>query len=408
MRSVQTLAAVLVATLVSGVASAASASDLAVVGAKVYPAPDAPAITNAVLLVHDGRIQVIGPRGAVTIPAGAAILDETGKVITAGFWNNHVHLLTPILIDEKNQTDAALTLELDRMFTRWGFTTVFDLASTTATASDLRRRVEAGVVAGPNILTVGEPFYPPHGTPSYAKPIYEQYHLPSAEIQSIPEAVARVDRQVAQGVNGIKLFTGAVEGASGVLPMPLDDARAISAEAHRLGRPVFAHPSNQAGLDVAVDGGVDILAHVAPLSGPWTPAFIDRLKARHMALIPTLMLFQVYPSSETPMEVALQQLKAQADSGGDILFGTDAGFMDVYDPTAEYSLMGRVLDWRAILASLTSTPARRFGQADRRGRLAPGMIADFVVLNGDPAEDVTNFAKVRAVFRGGKVISGAP
>jgi len=220
--------------------------------------------------------------------------------------------------------------------------------------------------------------------------------------------VARVDRQVAQGVNGIKLFTGAVEGASGVLPMPLDDARAISAEAHRLGRPVFAHPSNQAGLDVAVDGGVDILAHVAPLSGPWTPAFIDRLKARHMALIPTLMLFQVYPSSETPMEVALQQLKAQADSGGDILFGTDAGFMDVYDPTAEYSLMGRVLDWRAILASLTSTPARRFGQADRRGRLAPGMIADFVVLNGDPAEDVTNFAKVRAVFRGGKVISGAP
>jgi len=118
MRSVQTLAAVLVATLVSGVASAASASDLAVVGAKVYPAPDAPAITNAVLLVHDGRIQVIGPRGAVTIPAGAAILDETGKVITAGFWNNHVHLLTPILIDEKNQTDAALTLELDRMFTR--------------------------------------------------------------------------------------------------------------------------------------------------------------------------------------------------------------------------------------------------------------------------------------------------
>jgi len=171
-RSSRGFAAVLVAAVIGGAAaSSAAASDLVIVGATVYPAPDAPVITNAALLVHDGRIQAIGPRGSVRIPAGATVVDETGKVITAGFWNNHVHLLTPTLIGEKTQTDAALTGELDRMFTRWGFTTVFDLASTSATAGDIRRRIEAGVVAGPNILTVGEPFFTPHGTPSNARPI---------------------------------------------------------------------------------------------------------------------------------------------------------------------------------------------------------------------------------------------
>ena len=58
------------------------------------------------------------------------------------------------------------------------------------------------------------------------------------------------------------------------------------------------------------------------------------------------MLFEVYPDPRTPIDTGLQQLKAQADWGGDVIFGTDPGFMEVYDPTQEYRLMARVLDWK--------------------------------------------------------------
>jgi len=385
-------------------AGMAQAADLGIVGVKIYPSPTAAPIADAVILIHDGLIVQIGRRGRTPIPAGYTVLDRTGDIVTAGFWNSHVHLIAPQLLDP-NSSSAALSHVLQSMFTRWGFTTVFDLASTMETANAIRSQVDAGRVDGPHVLTVGAPFYPHSGTPVYAIDIYRKYHLPSAEIQSIPQAVARVDQQAQQGANGIKLFTGAiVNGDIGVLVMPADQVRAIADEAHRQGLPVFAHTSDKAGLDVAVDNGVDIIAHIAPLAGPWGPDFIARLKARHIALIPTLTLFVVEPDSSTSIDVGLQQVKAQAESGGDILFGTDAGFMEVYDTTQEYQLMGRVLDWRAILASLTTTPARRFGQAGQAGRVETGLRADLVVLDGDPAKDVANFAKVRDVIQSGRLI----
>jgi imidazolonepropionase-like amidohydrolase len=57
-----------------------------------------------------------------------------------------------------------------------------------------------------------------------------------------------------------------------------------------------------------------------------------------------------------------------------------------------------------ILASLTTAPAQRWNEADRRGRVAPDLDADLVVLAGDPADDVANFARVRCTFRGGALI----
>jgi imidazolonepropionase-like amidohydrolase len=57
-----------------------------------------------------------------------------------------------------------------------------------------------------------------------------------------------------------------------------------------------------------------------------------------------------------------------------------------------------------ILASLTTAPAERWKESAKRGRVAPGLDADLVVLEADPADDVRNFAKVRCVFRGGELI----
>jgi imidazolonepropionase-like amidohydrolase len=109
------------------------------------------------------------------------------------------------------------------------------------------------------------------------------------------------------------------------------------------------------------------------------------------------------------MDDAVAQVHAFAASGGEILFGTDVGYTDAYDTEEEYRLMARAgMDYRAILASLTTNPARRFGDAGRRGRVAAGEEADLVVLAADPASDVTAFSRVRYTLRAGKTIYASP
>jgi imidazolonepropionase-like amidohydrolase len=92
--------------------------------------------------------------------------------------------------------------------------------------------------------------------------------------------------------------------------------------------------------------------------------------------------------------------------GGTILFGTDVGFQSKYDTTQEYEFMGRAMSWREILASLTTSPSEFF-KSPNEGKVAKGMRADLVVLDGDPAHDVRNFAKVSAAIRDGQVIYSA-
>lgn len=393
-------------------ATNAFAADLALVGAKIYPSPTSPAIEDGVVVVRDGKIAAVGARAKVKVPAGAQVQDLKGAVVTAGFWNSHVHLIAPPLLNAKTLPDPALEGFMDRMFNPWGFTTVFDIASAMSSANDIRGRIAAGKVRGPHILTVGEPFFPDHGTPIYVADLYRTTGLASPEIKDIASATARAEHQIGEGADGVKLFTGAIVGGKiGVLPMPVDQAKALSAVAHKQDRPVFAHPSDQAGLDAAIEGGADILAHSAHDAGPFSPELVARLKARNMALVPTLTLFDVDGRSPGEsdesharyMAVVLQQVKAVKDAGLDILFGTDVGYIDVVDTTTEYRLMGQVMTWREILASLTTTPARRFGKAAETGQVAPGLAADLVVLDADPAKDVTAFAKVRETLRGGVV-----
>jgi imidazolonepropionase-like amidohydrolase len=394
----------------------ANAADWALTHARIYPAPDAAPIADGTILIRDGRIAAVAATGAARVPRDAVRIDLHGGIVTAGFWNSHVHLMTPPLLNAAKHSDAELSQALTQMLTRWGFTTVFDIASLLANSNEIRRRIAAGQVTGPTILTVGDPFYPKGGTPIYVKQFMKDNGFPDEEILNLPDAVARAHRQIHEGADGVKLFAGAIVGGKiGVLPMPLDQARALVEAAHAEGKPVFAHPSNLAGLTVSMDSGVDILAHTTPMTGPWPPDLTARISAHHMALIPTLTLFEVEakkfgePAQELQrdLDAGVQQVSAYAKAGGQILFGTDVGYIDVFDTTEEYRQLARTLDWRQILKTLTVAPAKRFGYAEHKGRLAPGMDADLVVLDGDPSKDVTAFARVRLTVRGGQTIYDA-
>lgn len=412
MRIHAVLAILLLWTFVSNPSS--FASDLALVHAKVYPSPTDLPIEDGTILEHNGRIRALGPSANIKVPRLAravTVLDCHGLVVTAGFWNSHVHIFTPGLLHAEKQPSGEISSQLDQMLTRWGFTTVFDIASVLDNTNNIRRRIATGQIRGPRILTVGEPFYPKGGTPIYVKGFLEDNHIPSAEVQSTPQALERLRQQIRDGADGIKIFSGSIT-AEGVLPMSTDLARAIVSEAHRAGKPVFAHPSNAEGIEVAIQSGVDILAHTAPMSGDWTPDFVERLKAAHLALIPTLTLFDVEAKkakvsaeeNEMWIKQAVQELKTYSDAGGQVLFGTDVGYIDQFDTAEEFQLMSRAgMSFQQILASLTTNPATRFGYSSHSGRIAKGMDADLVVLDGDPARDVTAFSKVHQVIRGGKL-----
>ena len=397
---------VLAATCATTFAQPRAQSALALIGGRVYAAPDAAPLPAAVVLIESGRITAVGPRGRISIPDGTRTLDCTDLSIVAGFQNSHVHFTDPRRwADASSKPATRLTADLQEMLTRYGFTTVVDTASDLASTSALRRRIESGDVHGPRILTAGSALYPADGVPYYVRdtvPVDVVRILPQPALPHDAEGVVR--GQISAGADLVKLFTGSWVQRGVVKPMQLDVATAAVREAHRLGKPVFAHASNVAGLEVAIRSGLDVLAHPIDDTRGLTNGHLKQLVRHRIAMVPTLVLFR----GDTDV---VDEVRNFARHGGDILFGTDVGYLPNFDTADEFRLMSAAgLGWREILASLTTTPARRFGEATARGRVAPGMAADLVVLAANPRADVLepeSFARVRYTIRGGRVIYDA-
>ncbi len=410
--------AVMIAVLVAACArgemttrptTASAPGVIALVGGRVQPAPDAPALADGVVLIERGLITAVGARNDVRVPAGARVLDCAGATVTAGFWNSHVHFTQRVWDDADSAPAERLAAGLRAMLTSYGVVRVVDTGSNLPNTMALRRRIEAGEIPGPAILTAGGGFVPENGSPYYLLPA----RLP--ELTRPEMADAMVGRMIDAGADVIKLFTGSWATRDTIVVMPVEIVRAAAEAAHRRGKLVFAHPSNSAGARVAIEGGVDVLAHTFPTErdGPWDRSLPGRMRERGMALVPTLKLWP-YEGGKLAVPPAVvervlangeAQVRAFADLGGQILFGTDVGYMTEYDPTDEYVYLQRAgLSYAQILATLTTAPAARLGMAARAGRVAPGLAADLVVVQGDPARDIRALGRVRYTLRGGAVI----
>jgi imidazolonepropionase-like amidohydrolase len=397
------------AMLIMGVAAAglfaqtAALTVTALVGGRVIASPELLPVEDATVLIVGGRITGVGPRGTVTVPPGARVIDCRNMVLVAGFQNSHVHFTEDRWVESASQPAAKLAAQLQTMLTSYGFTTVVDTGSFLDNTVALRKRVGTDEVAGPRILTAGWPLYPPDGIPYYLK----DGSIPADLLKLLPqpstgaEATSVVVRNVEGGADIIKLFTGSWVTNQRVLPMPADPAAAAVQEAHRRGRLVFAHTSSVAGLEVTLAASVDVMAHALDDTRGLTSEHFRRMKQQNVGLIPTLTLFA---ESENASAI-FREVVDYATLGGEILFGTDVGYHQMYNPRLEYESLNKAgLSWTQILASLTTSPARRFNEGNRRGQIAPGMDADIVVLGTDPRDGWQAFADVRYTIRGGKVI----
>ena len=392
---------------------APTAPVMALIGGRVQPSPEAAPIADGVVLVQGGRITAVGTRDQVRVPAGATVLDCTGGTVTAGFWNTHVHFIEPQWRSAATAPAEQLAGALRAMLTSYGVVGVLDTGSYLQDTLVLRRRIESGEIDGPAILTAGSGFAPERGSPFYILPA----RIPElARVDDVSMVEAELDR----GADVVKLFTGSFARRDAIVVMPVEIVRAAADVAHRRGKLVVAHPSNSAGARAAIEGGADILVHTFPtaLDGrPWDRALPGMMIERRMAMAPTLKLFPFeLRRAGLPTDIvnrvlgnAQAQLRAFAEGGGQVLFGTDVGYMTDYDPTDEYVLMQQAgLSYAQILAALTVAPAERFGRAAVAGRLRPGADADITVVAGDPERDIRALAAVRYTVRAGRVIYRRP
>jgi len=381
-------------------ASPAPAGSLAIVDARVYPSATAAPLSHASVLMEDGKIVAVGER--VSIPPGAEVIRGEGCTVLAGFLNCHIHFTEPKWGDAATQPAQKLGDQLQSMLTRSGFTTVVDCGSLLANTVALRRRIGTGEIPGPRILTAGIPIYPPDGIPFYVKESLPPEILKLLQPPTDPKAAAAAAvTNLQNGADFVKLFTGSWASPEAVVPMPEPIARAAVTAAHANHRLVFSHPSNLAGVQVAIDSGVDVLAHTPDDTRGIDDAVLQKMVARHMAMIPTLKLF----SGSRHIAEIRQTVRRFHELGGELMFGTDTGYLTDYDMSEEFRQLGEAgLDMRDILRMLTENPARRFGVQRKQGQVAPGMIADLTVLQSDPSADLTAFLRVRYTIRGGHVI----
>ena len=376
--------------------------DLLVTKATLYASPGEAPLRDATVLIRDGRVASVTAGQPLHAPDTVRRLDASGRAVTAGLWNCHVHFVDPRLASAPQQV-------IDDMLLRYGFTSVVDTGSVAHDTFRLRRAIVDGTLRGPKIVMANGMFVYTDGTPSYLpKGLLPELH----DAAGAPRAVNAV---LDAGSEGIKIFTGSFQTPEHTILMPPAIIAAVTETAHARGAFVVAHPTSLAGVVNAVMNGVDVLAHTAPPAGRFDEGLIEEMIARGVAMVPTLKLWRwelgrfnvPRPVIDRFLEHGMTQVRQLHAAGGELLFGTDVGYVTDFDPREEYELLERAgLDFATILKMLTTVPARRFGDGET-GTVREGAAGDLVVFAEDPAASPANFSRAAHVVRGGAIVYSA-
>jgi len=376
------------------------AGDLIIENARVWAHPAEQISEPRTLVVRNG---IIGDDPATL---GTPVLDAAGRVVTAGFINSHVHLTERDWAHARSKSAAELQGSLDDMFLSRGFTTVLDLSSSPLDTNALIRRIEAGELRGPRIITSGTGIRPWRGLAFYIRestPWYLRWANPGPPTGL--GARVTVALQAKMGAGLTKLFTGSYVERDRIKPMNVSVARAAADAAHRRGMRVLAHPSNREGTRIALDAGVDALAHV-PDETEGTHDLLVDAAARGTRVIPTLHMFESTVTADESYNAPIRDaLRVFLRAGGKVMFGTDVGYMPDRDTRSEFIAMHKSgMTTADILHSLTVEPALFLGTTDA-GQIRAGAPADLVMLDSTHRNlEPEDLADVAAVVRDGSVI----
>ena len=378
----------------------AVAQNVAIADATIYLSPGAKAKAHTTILIYAGKIASIGSK--LRIPSGVQVVPCDGCIVFAGFWNSHVHFTGAQWDGAASRPAEELTRDTQAMLTHSGFSTVVDIASDPNDTVVLRRRIQNGEVAGPNIYTSGFALFPPHGIPFYLDDLPEKMRAKLEQPNTPAAAVEAVRENHALGSDVVKLFTGSYLSPDNITHMPVEIAKAAVQAGHDHQQLVFAHPSDLKDVQIAIEGGVDVLAHAPDTIAGVDTDLVNEMVSKHMAMIPTSKLFSGSSHIGKIRDIVAQFHHA----GGRLLFGTDTGFLTDYDVSEEYhQLQMAGLTFRDVLSILTVNPAKEFHLESHVGKLRVGYDGDLTVLSGDPKHgELQDFAHVLYTVRADRVI----
>jgi imidazolonepropionase-like amidohydrolase len=398
------------------------------------------------VVIRGNRIADIGPANATRAPAGAEVIDLTGKFLIPGLFDMHNHLGPGEVIPGPPGPGRAPLRDtrsyLGRMLAM-GFTSVFATShSDLREHADLRRNRSDHEAPIARYFGVGRGSSVPGGHAS--QPRFGGY-LPSTP----DEARANVRELGAVGVDGVKL-TYSDQAHTGRPPLPVmraDIMQAMIAEAHAIGLKAYVHAPTLRHAKEVLRAGADGLVHSvadAPVDDEFiglmrkngatytttlalytsfadVSAWMRRLMAADHRKVVSREVYDRYFSTEgarayhaffgvfPPENLGHANANARRlfDAGITVLAGTDTGVTGVLLGVASQVELELIVEAgltpAQALRTATVNPARALGRESDFGAIEPNRVADLVVLDGNPLSDIRNIARVHRVIKGGFV-----
>ena len=424
------------------VATAASAQTTLYEGARLIPGDGKPALERSAFLVENGAITRVGRQGDLKAPAGAAHVDLTGKTVMPALIDIHTHtgFQKGATYRPENYGRDAIVEDLNRALYFGVSAVVSEGIDPGDAAFKIREDQAAGRLGGARLFTAGRGMGAPNAGPGA-----DTYRGIAYDVTTEEEGRRNVRELAAQKVDFIKIWVDDRNGRAPELSAPL--YRAIIDEAHKHGIRVNAHVFYLADAKGLVAAGIDGFTHMVR-DKDMDDEVVQAIVKRRVVIMPTLQNSERGRHIEPPASLAswlngpareaigaelvakilaayggrtLAQASAAREryailqrslarlsaAGARIVLGGDTGLQDDPFGFAEHRELELMVEagmspMHAIVAA-TSTGAD-YLRLRNTGTLAPGKQADFVVLDANPLDDITNTRRISAVVLKGRPV----
>lgn len=376
-----------------------------------------------IVVIEGDRIKDAGPPDTIEIQPQAQVIDLAGTTLLPGMIEGHAHFFlhpydeTPwndqVLKESEAYRVARATVHA-RQTLMAGFTSARDLGTEGAGYADagLKRAIDDGVILGPRLLIssraiVATGSYGPRGfAPHVDLPL-------GAEPADAAQLVSVVRDQIGHGADVIKVYADYRWGPEGEArpTFSIEELTQIVETAASSGRPTVAHAATAEGMQRAILAGVETIEH----GDGGTPAVFRLMAERGVALCPTLAAGEAimqYRGWRKGVDDEPERIRNKRRSlidalaaGVTICMGGDSGVFPHGDNALEMELMVEYgMQPIDVLRSATSINARLLHLDRRLGTVRPGLLADLVVVDGDPSREIRSLRSIRMVMKGGSVV----